>query len=311
MVVVAVAGGTGSVGRTLVDALKESKEHQVIVLGRKIPAGGESGVQVFAVDYSDVAGLTKTLEENNVHTVISAMVMYDAAAAQAEVNLVAAAAKSSCTVRFVASNWGLASPEDESLRIPHNAFREHSIETLRKTDLEWTQVHNSYFLDYFGMPHVETYLSPLVFAIDIANRKAVMPGTTGDEIITFTYTKDMAKFVVAALDLPKWDEVMHCYSDNATLKEVLQIAEEMTGSKFSVTYDPVEKLQRGEVTELPSHKDLYDYFPRPILEGMLAIFGLWTVNGLMELRKEGSLNEKFPDIKTVSVRDILGVWKGK
>lgn len=78
----------------------------------QIPAE-ESAAPVFAVDYSDVAHLTKTLEENNVHTVISAMVMYDAAAAQAEVNLAAAAAKSSSTIRFVASNWGTASPEDE------------------------------------------------------------------------------------------------------------------------------------------------------------------------------------------------------
>ena len=68
---------------------------------------------MFAVDYNDVEQLTKTLEENNVHTVISAIVMFDPAAAQAEVNLVAAAAKSSPTKRFVASNWGTASPDDE------------------------------------------------------------------------------------------------------------------------------------------------------------------------------------------------------
>jgi len=108
-------------------------------------------------------------------------------------------------------------------------FRERSIEALRKTDLEWTQIHNAYFLDYYGMPYVETYLSPLVFAVDIANKTAAIPGTTGDEVITFTYTKDLAKFVVAALSLLKWDQAMHCYSDNATLREMVQIAEEMTG----------------------------------------------------------------------------------
>lgn len=133
MVVVAVAGGTGNVGKTLVDALKNSREHEVIVLGRKVSScivpvcnhtrfgsyhsvqvpAERSAVPVFAVNYSDVAHLTKTLEENNVHTVISAMVMYDPSVAQAEVNLVAAAAKSSPTKRFVASNWGNASPEDE------------------------------------------------------------------------------------------------------------------------------------------------------------------------------------------------------
>jgi uncharacterized protein YbjT (DUF2867 family) len=36
MVVVAVVGGTGNVGKTLVDALKASNKHEVIVLGRKV-----------------------------------------------------------------------------------------------------------------------------------------------------------------------------------------------------------------------------------------------------------------------------------
>jgi uncharacterized protein YbjT (DUF2867 family) len=36
MVVVAVVGGTGNVGKTVVDALKESKEHEVVVFARKV-----------------------------------------------------------------------------------------------------------------------------------------------------------------------------------------------------------------------------------------------------------------------------------
>jgi uncharacterized protein YbjT (DUF2867 family) len=36
MVVVAVVGGTGSVGRTIVDAFKEDGKHKVIVLARKV-----------------------------------------------------------------------------------------------------------------------------------------------------------------------------------------------------------------------------------------------------------------------------------
>lgn len=113
--------------------------------------------------------------------------------------------------------------------MPFNVFREQNIEALRKTDLEWTQIHDGLFLDYYGMPYVKTYLNPLVFAIDITNKTAAIPGATGDQIIAFTYTKDLAKFVVAALDLPKWNQVMHCYSDHSTFKEVIQIAEEMTG----------------------------------------------------------------------------------
>jgi hypothetical protein len=64
------------------------------------------------VDYTNVEQLIKTLEENNIHTVISTIVMYDPAAAAAERNFITASDKSSCTKRFVASNWGNATPED-------------------------------------------------------------------------------------------------------------------------------------------------------------------------------------------------------
>ena len=116
-----------------------------------------------------------------------------------------------------------------SLRIPQNNFREQTLEALRKTDLEWTQFHNALFLDYYGLPHIESYLIPMAFAVDIGNKTAAIPGSTGNEIISFTYTKDLAKFVVAALDLPQWDKAFHCYSDNATWNEVVMIAEETTG----------------------------------------------------------------------------------
>jgi hypothetical protein len=73
---------------------------------------GKSAAKVIAVDYTNVEELTKTLEENNIHTVISTIVMYDPEAAKAERNVIAAAEKSSCTKRFVVSNWGNATPEE-------------------------------------------------------------------------------------------------------------------------------------------------------------------------------------------------------
>lgn len=115
-----------------------------------------------------------------------------------------------------------------SLQLPFNAYREQTISDLRKTNLEWTQIHNGFFLDYYGIPHVETHLSPLVFAIDIANKTAAVPGT-GDETMTFTYTKDMARFVVAALSLGKWDEAFHCYSESTTFNRLVKVAEEVVG----------------------------------------------------------------------------------
>lgn len=85
---------------------------------------------------------------------------------------------------------------------------------------------------------------------------------------------------------------------------------ECSGDKFTVTYDSVEKLRKGEVTELPSHPYMYAYIPKPMLAGMLSKFGLWVVYGIVHGSPEGSLNEKFPEIKTTSVKEVIGAWKG-
>jgi hypothetical protein len=85
----------------------------------------------------------------------------------------------------------------------------------------------------------------------------------------------------------------------------------MTGAKFKVTFDSEEKLAHNEITELPSHPYLYPYFPKPLLVGLLSKFGLWAVKGIMVVPKEGSLNEKFPEVETSSVADVVGAWKGK
>jgi hypothetical protein len=103
-----------------------------------------------------------------------------------------------------------------------------TIEALGKTDLEWTQFQNGYFLDYYGMPHVESNLKPLAFVLDVANKAASIPGT-GNERMTLTYTKDLAKFVVAALDLQKWSYPMVCYSDKTTWNKAVKLAERYRG----------------------------------------------------------------------------------
>lgn len=78
----------------------------------KVPEGKNS-VSAFAVDYNNIDQITQTLDEHKVHTVISTISMYDPVAAQSERNVIAAAAKSATVKRFVQSNWGDKTPEDE------------------------------------------------------------------------------------------------------------------------------------------------------------------------------------------------------
>ncbi|KAK4238775.1 hypothetical protein C8A03DRAFT_33171 [Achaetomium macrosporum] len=102
MQVVGVAGGTASIGRAIVDAIVEQGVFELIVLSRKASKDlGESlGARVVAVDSSDLDSLTAVLENNKVHTVVSAL---GNSSAEAEGVLIQAAEKSSATKRFIPS----------------------------------------------------------------------------------------------------------------------------------------------------------------------------------------------------------------
>ncbi|KAL1853935.1 hypothetical protein Daus18300_011677, partial [Diaporthe australafricana] len=101
MVNVVVAGGTGGVGRSIVDALKADGKHKVIILARKIPDNVELGFPVIAVDYDDVDALHVVLEEHRIETVISALALHLIGAGKSQINLIKAAEKASITKRFV------------------------------------------------------------------------------------------------------------------------------------------------------------------------------------------------------------------
>jgi len=65
----------------------------------------ERGVRFVAIDYSDIEAAAKVLEENNIHTVISAVSYMPGAGDNHEDRLIKAADASSTTKRFIPSNW--------------------------------------------------------------------------------------------------------------------------------------------------------------------------------------------------------------
>ncbi|KAM0559997.1 hypothetical protein ACHAPJ_003952 [Fusarium lateritium] len=229
MKTIAVAGGTGHVGRPIVETLAESPSFKVLVLGRKAPEEIE-GLPVSAtylqVDYTNAEALSHLLKQHNVHTLISTIQITDETASSAQVNLISASDKSSTVERFIISAWG-SLPDEQS---PTAAFQAASIARLRQTNIEWTQFAVGFFLDYYGLPKIKTHLPMLTFALDVANKKAAIPGT-GDESISFTYTYDVAKFVAVLLEEPKWGELSVCYGERTTWNKFLKVAEDVIGNQ--------------------------------------------------------------------------------
>lgn len=292
-------------GRTIIDVLNDQSRHEFIALSRKAV---ENAV---AVNYMDVESLTEVLESNGVEVVISALAVMDETASQGQINLIKASEKSSTTTRFVASTWGFPLMEEDVAILSFMKFKFDAVEELKKTNLEWTRFHNGYFLDYYGLPHVKSYQPNISFVMDMQSKVAAIPGD-GNTPVVFTYTYDVAKFVVASLDLPKWDDEFFVIGDKLTWNEFVRLAEETRGSKFEVHYDGTEKLKSGKITELPSHIASYSFFPKEMLQPLYAAFGLLMATGRFNMPEEKTLNKKFPEIKTLKAKELLEqAWKSK
>ncbi|KAM0544357.1 hypothetical protein ACHAPJ_011893 [Fusarium lateritium] len=307
MVNVAIAGGTGNVGLTILEVLKLQCTHRPFVLTRN-PEKNDTGVPSIKVDYSGVDSLTQALKEHSIHTVISCLNYEGDALPVGQKNLIKAATASSVTERFVPSAFGIDYPTEAVKQLPVLSAYFEAITELRQSGLQWTLFENGCFLDYWGHPHIKSYLRPTPFGIDIAHRQASIPGN-GDDQFTVTYSYDVAKFVVASLDLKEWPEVSRIAGDIITWHEFVRIAEEVTGEKFQVAYDSIERLENGQLTELPSQIPCYANVPKPQFQWFISIFAKWTT--VKEIGYiPGELNEKFPHIKPLTVRDMLEkYWK--
>ncbi|KAF2676637.1 NAD(P)-binding protein [Lentithecium fluviatile CBS 122367] len=299
MVNVAISGGSGKVGRTILEVMKGQSRHQAFILSRQ-PDGIEVGVPSLQVDYNDIQSLTRVLEGSEIHTVISCIGYHGHSLRIAQMNLIKAATASSTTRCFVPSTFGIAYPQESVNELPILADYFSAIEELEKSGMQWTVFLNGCFLDYWAMPHIKSHLRPAPFAIDIAHREAAIPGD-GNSRISFTYSFDVARFVVASLDLERWPAESRIAGDILTWNEFVRLAEKTLDCKFKITYDDIEKLKDSHMTELPSQIPCYETFSKPQFQWFIIYAHI-----------PGELNAIFPDIKPITVKDMLETyWKAK
>ncbi|KAG9497465.1 hypothetical protein J7337_010326 [Fusarium musae] len=160
--------------------------------------------------------------------------------------------------------------------------------------LKYTIVSNRHLSDYSGCPKVKTYLKYADLLVDITNEAAAIPGS-GDDKVAFTYSFEVARFVEHSVTI----------GEKVTANEIIIITEEARGERFSVVRVDVNKLERLQVTELPSHVGAYKFFPKPILHTLFAAIGLRTIEGQFDLPYEGSLNQIFSHIELTSVKELI------
>ncbi|PIG82322.1 nmrA-like family protein [Aspergillus arachidicola] len=307
MTIIAVAGGTGGVGRTIVETLVQQAKHQVILLTRGVPKSDPllDKIKQVQVGYNDATALARTLDQHEVHTIISAIGIVSDETSQSQLTLINAAAQSSATKRFIPSEYSFIQTEDLLSIDPSIKYWLAAAELLKKTTLQFTRIIPGFFMDYWGMPAVRTNLQPFTFGIDIASCQAAIPGD-GNDVICMTYTYDMAAFIVRLLDEEDWPEFSVIVGSQTTYNQLLQLAEELRGmssKKFQVVYDSVDKIKEGDVTIPPMPSDT-GYSVEELKE-TTALVSRLTIAGVFDLPRENRLNARFPDIETTKLKALL------
>ncbi|KAF0320829.1 hypothetical protein GQ607_011913 [Colletotrichum asianum] len=323
MTIVAVAGGTGGVGRAIVEQLQLSGKHQFFVLGRKVttpivmidithrghytslvicpihliladmmsfksPSPALPGAPPFVeIDYENVDALVKVLEEHNIDTI----------------NLIAAADKSKTTQRFVPSEYFTPVDKNNLNEFFGEQYRLANANAIEKSGLEYIRIYAGLFMDYWTMPNVHSYMMPFSPGIDMSLKKAVVPGT-GNDVMSMTYTIDLARFIVRLLDQDNWPKTASISGSDATFNEIIALLEKYHNAKFEVIYDDVEKLKSGDAT-LVSIPDESSGIPVALLKQMTVAFSLMVVSGVCALPKEGRLNDMFPELRLTTVEELL------
>ncbi|TID04711.1 Isoflavone reductase-like protein A622 [Colletotrichum higginsianum] len=278
MGVVAVAGGTGGFGKTVVEQLALSGKHDIVVFSRTAPAEqAKDGPKFISADYTNLDSLIKILESQNIDTVISTIGLHNEATEKAQLNLIEAAKRSSKTKRFIPSEFGAMNTPEFAKIEPYANVWLRAADALKASGLEYTRFINGFFLDYWG-----------------------------NEPLTVTYTVDVSRFIVRALDDKDWPEFSIVAGSDLTLNEALAKVEKVRGKKFNVTYDSEEKLKNNQSTVLLG----YEGVAPDEAQWLDSMMGRMIIGGWLSMPKENRISEKHPDIIPLTVDELLAKYWG-
>lgn len=296
--------------------------------------------EIRVVDYHDRESLTSALKD--VHTVISVTSAIDGTQAQIQINLLNAAIDAGCK-RFAPSQWSFGPVAYEKIGVLKMGVEGMWEECMKQKDkIECARFNNGAFMNYLGHGiypvdsklDSETQIQKLkagngymdnedeacqglsregglddgsgAYPISLKNGIAEFPLKEDGRFprTSMTTLRDVGSFVVASLNLPKWEENMTMVGDTVGMDELLSIAEEVTGKKFQVKFVKREELEAKKTTLS---------LPNDFIEWM------WTDIKLAYCRDEEGevvlepvVNRLCPEVRPMTVREYLErYWKGE
>ncbi|KAF2845450.1 hypothetical protein T440DRAFT_472591 [Plenodomus tracheiphilus IPT5] len=289
--------------------------------------------QVREVDYLSVESLATALE--GVHTVVSVTSAYDGTQAQIQTKLLHASVQAGCN-RFAPAQWGFGTKSWEHIGFIKEEGELVWNECVKsKSNIESAKFNIGSFMNYIGLGiytasatriENDTMLQQLragggyaagedeaiqglqrqgdlkdgsgAFLVSMKNAIAELPIKEDGQWprISMISMRDVGRFVVASLHLPKWEEDMTMVGDTLTVHELLAHAEAVTGKTFQVDVAKKSDQQRrlGEVAQ-------EDFMARAWIEFKLAY-----IRDLDdEVIPRPVVNRLCPEVRPISVREYM------
>ena len=307
MVVIALAGATTGLGLTVLRHLASSSNNTntYIILSRSPqPAWTARGVTVREADYASHASLVEALR--GVHTVLSFIGGSASALRDSQLALVAAAVEAGVQ-RFAPSEFAL---RGGGYGLELYAGKREVWDAVVASGMEHTRFSCGMFMGLLGTgtPKGVTAvgaaegaasgeeealggLRPWNFVVNVKAGTADLPGDGRGKVV-FTDTRDVARFVEAALGMERWPEELGMRGDLMDWREMVGVLEEVQGRKFLVRENSVEEMER--VARELEGKRFYNQVRVAFANGE-GVVG-------------DELNQAFPEIKPTDVRTFARKW---
>ncbi|KAJ4248818.1 hypothetical protein NW762_012656 [Fusarium torreyae] len=319
MVKIAIAGASSELAREILDRLVATGKHEIIALVRKDPSTFPDlpGVGWIQTSYEDKAELIGLLQ--GVHTVLCFFAVHMDPGSETQKRLINAAIEAGVK-RYAPSEWAtgvkLAGSLDVMSWYAGKVEVADYLENLNSKSkvIEYTRFQPGGFMDYLCHPFkTSRYLTTTAVNVDFEKQHAIVVEGTLDDKIVYTCAEDIANVVTRAIEYEgEWPVIGGISGNRITIRELLQIGEDIRRKPFTIDWLKLEDLAAGELKTnnyprlpLPSiPKDQIEPFSKMVVIGTLISFhrGVWTVSD--------EWNQLLPDYKFTQANDLLEkVWK--
>ncbi|EGR49695.1 uncharacterized protein TRIREDRAFT_59775 [Trichoderma reesei QM6a] len=313
MVRIALAGGSGGVGREIMDALLATGKHEITIISRKeanIP-DLQSRVSWLVADYADATRLVDILQ--GVHTVLSFIVVAQDKGNLSQRNLIDACVKAGVK-RFAPSDWAGASTNG----LPWYAGKTAIEQYLKKINeagkvLEYCCFRPGMLMNYLAFPQKTTkYADIWGIHIDMEHRRAIILGDAKNPgYFSMTTMEDVANIVAKAVEYGgEWPTVGGIRGDNISQQELILLGEKIRGGRFAVETIKSVQARAGRLTATWHPRMEHPTVPEELRVSSAKIFTAKTIVSIYQGSWEVSdeWNQIFPDYKFTKIREFLEKW---